>query len=201
VGTATAAAAASAFEKTPKRRLRRSSRLVTPYVLLTPILALFAAFMVAPVVYAFWLSLHVQRRVGGTRFGGLENYAKVLADPEFHDGLLRVGGYALLQVPLTVGLALFLALALDSGRVRGKSLFQLGFFIPFAIPGVVAALLWGYLYGRDFGVFTQIAEAASVPAPNLLGENLIVPSIANIASRAVGVHRAYRRQPRFRHGT
>ncbi|WP_427118120.1 carbohydrate ABC transporter permease [Pseudarthrobacter scleromae] len=179
-GTAIATAAPATIRKAPKRR-RRTSRLLTPYLLLAPFLALFVAFMIAPLVYAFWLSLQVKQRVGGSRFGGFENYADVLADPLFHEGLLRVGVYGLIQVPVTVGLALFLALALDSGRVRGKTLFQLGFFIPFAIPGVVAALLWGYLYGREFGVFTQMADAASIPAPNLLGTDLVVPSIANIA--------------------
>lgn len=180
VDTVTATAAAQAIGTVPRRR-RRQSRILTPYILLAPFLLLFVAFMIAPLIYAFWLSLQVQQRVGGSRFGGVENYLAVLADPRFHDGLQRVLVYGLIQVPLTVGLALFLALALDSGRVRGRTLFQLGFFIPFAIPGVVAALLWGYLYGQNFGVFTQVAEAASLPAPNLLSAELVVPSIANIA--------------------
>ena len=164
-----------------RKRRRRNSSGVTPYVFLAPFLVLFLAFMVAPLLYAFWLSLHVKLRVGPSRFGGFENYARALTDPDFHDGLLRVLAYAVIQVPLTVLLALFLALALDSGRVRGKTLFQLGFFIPFAIPGVVAALLWGYLYGNQFGVFSQVARAVMLPAPDLLGSGAIVPAIANIA--------------------
>lgn len=163
------------------RTTRRNRHGATPYLLLTPFAVLFTAFMVAPLVYAFWLSLHVERRVGGSRFDGLANFLEVVHDQIFLDSLTRVGTYGVIQVPATVGLALVLALALDSGRVRGRSLFQLGFFVPFAIPSVVSALLWGYMYGRQFGIFTQIAQAVSLPAPDLLGTTLVLPSMANIA--------------------
>ena len=54
-------------------------------------------------------------------------------------------------------LALFVALALDSGLLRLARVFRLAIFVPYAVPGVVAALMWGYLYGPDFGPFAQLA--------------------------------------------
>ena len=59
-----------------------------------------------------------------------------------------------------LALSLFFALALDSGLMRLAKFVRLGIFVPYAVPGVVATLMWGYLYGPDFGPFAQIAEAA-----------------------------------------
>ncbi len=58
----------------------------------------------------------------------------------------RVLLFGIVQVPIMLGLALLLALLLDSTVVRFKPFFRLAFFVPYAIPGIIAALLWGYLY-------------------------------------------------------
>jgi multiple sugar transport system permease protein len=50
------------------------------------------------------------------------------------------------------------------------------------VPAVIATLIWGYLYGPAFGPFTQLAHAIDLPAPNFLGPNMVLPSIANIAN-------------------
>lgn len=162
-------------------RGQRLARYGTPYLLLAPFLMLFAAFMVAPLGYAFWLSLFVERRATGAEFSGLANYERALHDPSLLLGLVRVAVYALIQVPLTVGVALLLALLLDSKSVRGRRVFQLGFFLPVAIPAVISTLLWGYLYGPTFGLFTQIAQRLGVAPPELLSERTVLPSMANIA--------------------
>jgi multiple sugar transport system permease protein len=81
-----------------------------------------------------------------------------------------------------LGLALTFALLLDSGSVRFKTLFRLGFFLPYAIPSVIAALLWGYLYGNSFGLFAQIVSWAGLTAPNFLSPSGMLPSLANIVT-------------------
>ncbi len=161
------------------RGRRRTS--ITPYLFIAPFFALFLTFFVAPIFYAGYLSVFVDRIVGGVSFVGLENYKRVLTDPDFWSGLKRVVVYGLIQVPVMLLLALALALLLDSWRSRGRALLQLTFFLPFAIPSVVAALMWGYMYGQNFGVLTQIAEAIGLGNPNFLGPTMILPSIGNIA--------------------
>ena len=54
-------------------------------------------------------------------------------------------------------LSLFSALALDSGMMRLAKFIRLGIFVPYAVPSVIATLMWGYLYGPDFGPFAQMA--------------------------------------------
>src|SRR6266568_5000918 len=63
-----------------------------------------------------------------------------------------------------------------------RTLFRLGFFLPYAIPTVVSALLWGYLYGPSFGLFAQLANAFHFPVPGFLTEAGILPSIGNIVT-------------------
>ena len=59
--------------------------------------------------------------------------------------------------------ALFFALALDSGMLRLSKVFRLGIFVPYAVPAVVATLMWGYLYGPDFGPFAQLPTRSARP--------------------------------------
>ena len=70
-----------------------------------------------------------------------------------------MGLFLLVQVPIMLVLSLFFALALDSGMMRLAKFVRLGIFVPYAVPSVIATLMWGYLYGPDFGPIAQIGEA------------------------------------------
>ena len=54
--------------------------------------------------------------------------------------------------------------------------------MPYAVPTVIAALMWGFLYGQDFGPFADIADALGTTPPNFLGESLMLWSIANVST-------------------
>jgi multiple sugar transport system permease protein len=164
---------------TLRRQLRRIG---LPYLFLTPFLLLFALFFILPLGYALGISLFADRLVGGTVFVGGQNYLQVLQDGAFWDGVRRMAVFGVVQVPIMLGLALVFALLLDSGVVRLRTVLRLGFFLPYAIPSVVAALLWGYLYGPNFGPFAQLAGALRLPAPGFLTMSGMLPSIGNIVT-------------------
>jgi multiple sugar transport system permease protein len=81
-----------------------------------------------------------------------------------------------------LGLALIFALVLDSGIIRRQTIFRLGYFMPFAVPSVVAALMWGYFYGQGFGPIAQAATALKLEPPIFLTAKGIIPAIANIST-------------------
>jgi multiple sugar transport system permease protein len=81
-----------------------------------------------------------------------------------------------------LGVALGAALLLDSGIVKRPTIFRLGFFLPFAVPSVVAALIWGYLYGQGFGPAAQIARFFGADAPQFLSSDTIIAALANIST-------------------
>jgi multiple sugar transport system permease protein len=94
----------------------------------------------------------------------------------------RVLLYGVVQVPVMLILALLLALLLDSTVVRGKNFFRLAFFVPYAVPGIIAALLWGYLYDPGLSPIVKGIQALGLPAPDFLGPHSVLWSIANIAT-------------------
>ncbi len=158
------------------------ARRIAPYLFLLPFLLLFTAFLIVPLAYAFDLSLFKKALVGGTKFVGVDNYVKAFVDAKFWAGVLTLVKFALMQIPVMLGLALLFALILDSGVVYFKNFFRVSFFIPYAVPTVVAALLWGYLYSPISGPAAQITAALGWPKPEFLTPNTILPSIANIAT-------------------
>jgi multiple sugar transport system permease protein len=151
-------------------------------VFAAPFLACFALLFVLPLGYAFYLSLFKNQLVGGTVFAGLSNYARAVTDGQFLAGVGRVALFFVMQVPVMLVLALLAAVAIDSGLLRLARLFRLGIFIPYAVPAVVATLMWGYLYGPDFGPAAQLAAKLHIGAPDFLGSTLMLPSIANVVT-------------------
>ncbi len=166
----------------PRRRRRRNRHGLVGYLFLAPFLLVFGFVIVLPLLFAVYTSLFRDRLIGGRTFVALGNYAKALADPLLFDGMVRVGSFFLIQVPLMIALALVIALALDSGRLWGARAVRLGVFLPYAIPAVVASLMWGYLYGDQFGLLGQIAKTLHFQAPDVLSSGLMLPAIGNIVT-------------------
>jgi multiple sugar transport system permease protein len=168
----------------PARRFpwHRFERKIIPYLFLSPFLVGFIVFMVYPLIYALNMSLYRNKLVGGVSFIGLDNYVKAFQDANFWEGVRNVLAFGLIQIPIMLGLALVFALLLDGKLIRRQTIFRLGYFLPFAIPSVVAALIWGYFYGQSFGPIAQIAKALNLAPPLFLTAGGIIPSIANIAT-------------------
>jgi multiple sugar transport system permease protein len=132
----------------PARRQRRlrSTRGRAGLGMTTPFLALFALFFVAPLIYSVALSL---RSPLTNSFTGLLNYRTVFSNGEYWSGVVRMGYFGAVQVSVMIGLAILLALFLDSPYCRGRKAFALVYFLPYAVPGVIAAIMWGFLLEPD----------------------------------------------------
>lgn len=165
-----------------RKNVTRRKQNIAAYLFITPFVILFVAMLLVPLFYSGYLSLFKTQLVGGTVFDGLGNYIRAATDPLFLASIGRVALILLIQVPIMLGLALFFALAIDSGRVHGSKFVRLIIFVPYAVPGVVGALMWGYLYGRDFGPISQAFHAVGLPVPDLLSSDLILGSVMNIAT-------------------
>jgi multiple sugar transport system permease protein len=88
------------------------------------------------------------------------------------------------QVPIMLALSLFAALALDSARLRWPALFRITLFLPYAVPSVVAALMWGFIYGTDFGLVGNLNSFFGLSLPDPLSSNLVLAAMGNIATWA-----------------
>ena len=173
-------------QRQSQRGVRRSG---APYAFLAPALVLFAAFLAAPIIYAIYLSL---RRVKVTGLGlgagarteiwaGLSNYSRSLADPEFLPSVGRVAAYGAIVVPTMLLLALLMALLLDAGRTRVDGFAKTSIFLPYAVPAVVASLLWGFLYLPRVSPVTDLFTALGLTPPDVLSSSSVMYAVANIA--------------------
>ncbi|MDT0344837.1 carbohydrate ABC transporter permease [Streptomyces litchfieldiae] len=171
------------------RRATSGARRRAPFAFLAPAVILFALFFALPIGYAVYLSLRTIEVQGlglgsGARqevWAGLSNYTDALGDSELLAGAARVGVYGLIVVPLMLGLALLFALLLDADRVRGRRFSRLVIFLPYAVPGVIAALLWGFLYLPSVSPLHHVLNSLGLPEPDLLGGNALFIALSNIA--------------------
>ncbi|MGW1550756.1 carbohydrate ABC transporter permease [Streptomyces sp. NPDC002346] len=147
-----------------------------------PFVTVFALVFLAPIAYSVYLSLFRAQLVGGTSFVGLDNYSRAMQDPQFWSALGRVSLFLLIQVPVMLGLALLVALAVDSGRLHGRNFFRIAIFLPYAVPAVVASLMWAFMYGTRFGLVGNINDTFGVSLPDPLSPGLILASIGNIVT-------------------
>lgn len=164
---------------------RPANRIWLLFVL--PFAVPFVLFYLVPIGYAVVQSLTKTERSGGifgqsrTVFAGLEQYSAVFADPAFRAGVGRMLLFGLVQVPIMLALALALALVLDSTVARLKRFFRLAFFLPYAIPGVIAALMWAFLYSPELSPVVDTLDRIGT-APDFLGAGAILWSIANVVT-------------------
>lgn len=185
VGVPAAAPASTPSPRTGRKSARRRE-LGAAGALMTPFFVLMVTVFLIPVGTAVWLSFFSDDQPGlgfgpeRTVFVGVRSYAAVLTDPTFLSGLGTVVLYCVIYIPLMVTGALALALLLDSGVVRLRSWAQLGLFLPHAVPGIIAAVIWLYLYTPGLSPVVDVLGKADITI-DFLGVHTVVPSIVNIA--------------------
>lgn len=166
----------------PGLRPRRGNRLrreaVTGWLFMLPFALLFVFVFLIPIGVSIRSSLFAEVPSGDGLYGGgelvetfvgLDNFVTAAGNAAFWTGMGRVVLYALFQIPVMIIGALALALLLDSFLVRRPAAFRLGFFLPYAIPGVIAAMLWMYLYTPEVSPFMPfLPEGTDFMAPGTM---------------------------------
>lgn len=144
-----------------------------------PFAVVFVFVFVVPVVYAVWISLFQSRMVGGNVFVGLANYSRLLGDGQFWSAVRRVVVFTVVQVPVMLVLAALMALALDSLRLHGMRFFRVSTFLPYAVPAVVSALVWGFMYGAKYGLVGSLNAWLGTHV-DVLQPSVLLAAIGNI---------------------
>ncbi|MGR0318672.1 carbohydrate ABC transporter permease [Agromyces sp. ZXT2-3] len=163
-------------------RGRSRGRRWIAWAFVAPFMAVFAFVLVAPVIYSIYLSLFREQLIGGVSFVGLDNYAAALTDEKFWASLGRVALFLVVQVPIMLGIALAASLAIDSTRLHVSSFFRISIFLPYAVPAVVATLMWGFMYGTRFGLIGNLNDAFGLELPAPLSSSWVLASIGNIVT-------------------
>jgi multiple sugar transport system permease protein len=144
---------------------------------IAPFLVAFVLFMITPLGYAVYSSLYTTKLIGGTSFSGLANYRETLESGQFWSGVIRTVIYAAIQIPVMLAISFFFATIFDLGLVKFGRVFRTLFFVPFAVPGVVAALMWSFILEPQFGPITRVFGVLGVHNVDFFSPSLVLPTI------------------------
>lgn len=156
-----------------------------PYVFLLPQVALVVVFVFVPLLFTGWLSFQdwVLSLDPAPTFTGFDNYTALFSDRLFHQALRTTGLYVLGTTPLTLGIALVVAVALNQKLGRLRVVFRTAFFVPVVVPTVVVALIWVFMFDLHNGVVNTLLENVGITPPNWFADvrvTLITVIIASV---------------------
>jgi multiple sugar transport system permease protein len=168
----------------PTRRRSRNERKKerTGWLFVAPFALVFVALLILPLVYAFYLSLYSKGLATGVVFAGLKNYTMAFTDASFLKGVWFVVRFAVVLIPVQMLVSLALALVLDALTTRFAKFARLMIFLPYAIPAVIGALMWGFLYSPTFGPMQQIFGLFGGQAPFLLSPDHVFGGLMNVVT-------------------
>ena len=144
------------------------------WALAAPALGVIGLVAVFPILWTFWESLHLHDlRMPwlGRPFVGASNYLEAMTDPRFWSALAHTGGFVGATVTLELAAGLVLALALD--RVtRARALVRTAVLLPWAVPTVVGALIWRFIFESPSGLASAVLTRVGVTPPTWFADAL-----------------------------
>lgn len=153
------------------RRLRRLKDRLVAYGLMFPAIAVFVIFFYVPAVYLAYISFfHWGVLSSATKFVGLENFRRLIAQPLFLRSLETTAYYTVVMIPATVLLALGIALILrEAVTARRGGVWRSAVFLPHVTPVVATSIIWVWIFNPQFGLANFVLELFHLPALGWLG--------------------------------
>ncbi|MPY12013.1 carbohydrate ABC transporter permease [Arthrobacter bussei] len=151
----------------PSREIRKQAA-ATPWLFLAPYLVLFIAFVLVPIVFGAWISLHTWDYTRPLKpFVGLENYAELFRSgsgqfTNFWGSMRATGIFTLFSVPLLLTIPLAVAL-LMAKKFPGRNFFRAIYFAPYVLGVAVVAVMWRYLLDNNIGLVNYYLGLVGLP--------------------------------------
>lgn len=139
---------------------------------LTPGVGLLATFIIIPILLTAWVSLNhwsMFTSFNQMEFVGLENYRQIFTQDTFKTALLNTILYSVINLIVMLPLALMIGIFLYQTYLKGNALVRTLLFLPYVIPPVAVAIVWGYLYSPLYGPFNEILNWLHIPPQKWLG--------------------------------
>jgi multiple sugar transport system permease protein len=149
------------------------SRALTGWGFALPFAVLFLLFTAGPVVASLVMSLTDLGSADlldplGVNIVGLDNYARLFEDPKFITAAANTAIFVVVGVPLTMALALLVALGLNSGLVKFRGLFRVGYYLPVVTSIVAISVVWRFILQPDTGLLNEFLGLFGIAGPNWL---------------------------------
>lgn len=164
-----------------RRRDPRRKEVFAAILFLLPNLLGFFVLTAIPVIASFVLSFFDWKLLNSPSFVGISNFAELLSDTQFWKSTLNTAVFVLAKVPITMAIALFLAIILNR-KIRGRNFFRTVVFIPVICSAVSVALIWQPLFEQSSGLLNTIgAFFGAKPVPWLSSTRYAMPSVIMVA--------------------
>jgi multiple sugar transport system permease protein len=131
------------------------------YTLLAPALILLAVFEFYPLFLGAYISMCDWKIGVCTQFVLFDNYVRAFNDPGMWKALLITVTYAVISVPVQLGLAIVIAYLLFQ-KIKGQQWFRMLYFMPYITITVASAAVWAYLFSPDLGLINQIIKGVGL---------------------------------------
>ena len=149
--------------------MNRTTQWVYGWLLLLPAMALLALFTHYPALANLWHSFQSTPKGGQpATFVGIDNYQQLVGDPIFWQALSNNLWYAVGTIPVSMALALLMAVWVND-RIPGRGILRLAFFTPTILPMIAVANIWLFFYTPEYGLLEQFTGAFGLPSHNWLG--------------------------------
>ncbi|MWJ15088.1 sugar ABC transporter permease [Clavibacter michiganensis subsp. michiganensis] len=172
--------------RSPLVARQRRRQAIVAWGFCLPFVAVFAVFMLVPLVSSFAMSFTDFRATDirspfAVDFTGLDQYAKLFTDATFLRSTGVTAFFVVVGIPVTMVIALALALALNSGRGRIVSFFRVGFYAPVVTSIVAVSVVWRYILLPD-GLLNSALAVVGITGPNWLSDTTwALPSLVVMA--------------------
>ena len=179
---------AIAGARPPRPRPSRAARKQTwvAWGFAAPFIILFLVFMAGPIVASLVMSFtdlttRDLQSPFNVNFVGFENYLRLFDDPRFLRSLTNTGVFVIVGVPLTIAVALLVALALNTGITRFRTVFRVGYYAPVVTSIVAIAIVWKFILQPD-GLLNGFLGWFGINGPNWLEDTFwALPSLILMA--------------------
>lgn len=148
---------------------RKWAESLTGYLFVLPDLAGLIVFVMIPILYAFYISMHSWDLIGDKVFIGFDNYTRLLSDGEWWQSLLRTLQFTGIYVPSLLLLSLLFAVLINQLKGKTVGFVRTCFLMPFAITSVISATLWMFLYDEKQGFLNAVLGLMGIPTQGFLG--------------------------------
>ncbi|QHE63909.1 ABC transporter permease subunit [Rossellomorea vietnamensis] len=153
-----------------------------PYVFIAPAVIILTVFSIVPIIVAFLISFTDLDLKGladwsNVSFIGLDNYSALVSDELFHKAIFNTLFYVIIGVPLVIMFSLGIALLLNYGTSKLFTVFRGVYYMPSITNIIAVAVIWGFLYNTEYGLFNYVLSLLDVEKIPWLGE----PTIAKLS--------------------
>lgn len=142
--------------------MRQQRNTFWPLIFTGTNIVLFILFFLIPAILGLYYSLTDYKGYAEPNFIGLTNYQELFQDKSFYKALGRTFQYVVVLVPSVYIMSLSIALLLNSSLTKGTFIAKIIFFLPWTISGIIAGVIWKWLFGENFGFVNFILGKVGV---------------------------------------